>query len=115
MEGMKPKRLVEVGASTTRPTVGRYCDPADSAAVKLRDCAPVLNFPLLTGAARQEDSMNIGDRVQLHPGTDRWMMGDRYGTIVGKGRSRIGYVIWRVKLDFSGKTLRFCEQLLNPA
>jgi hypothetical protein len=24
----------------------------------------------------------IGQRVELHPATDRWMMGDRYGTIV---------------------------------
>ena len=25
----------------------------------------------------------IGDRVELHPGTDLWMRGARYGTVVG--------------------------------
>jgi hypothetical protein len=25
--------------------------------------------------------LRIGDRVQLHPATDRWMMGDRYGVV----------------------------------
>ena len=25
----------------------------------------------------------IGDRVQLHPGTDLWMRGARYGIVVG--------------------------------
>ncbi len=58
-----------------------------------------------------------GTRVQLHPATDRWMMGDRYGEIV------YGYVsehynpksmtwivdrtTYRVKLDKSGKTICF--------
>ena len=27
--------------------------------------------------------MNMGDRVQLHPATDEWMQGDRYGEVVG--------------------------------
>ena len=26
---------------------------------------------------------NVGDRVELHPGTDLWMRGARYGTVVG--------------------------------
>ena len=25
----------------------------------------------------------IGDRVEIHPGTDLWMMGARYGEVVG--------------------------------
>ena len=25
----------------------------------------------------------VGDRVEVHPGTDLWMMGARYGTVVG--------------------------------
>lgn len=24
---------------------------------------------------------HIGDRIELHPGLDTWMMGDRYGTV----------------------------------
>jgi hypothetical protein len=27
----------------------------------------------------------IGQRVQLHPATDRWMMGDRYGVMISRG------------------------------
>jgi hypothetical protein len=44
-----------------------------------------------------------GDRVELHPCTDRWMMGDRYGRIVKADNDES----WRVKLDVSGKTLSF--------
>lgn len=43
-----------------------------------------------------------GERVQLHPGTDRWMMGDRYGVVTGHIKGKI-----RVKLDKSGKSLLF--------
>jgi hypothetical protein len=25
----------------------------------------------------------VGDRVEIHPATDLWMMGARYGTVVG--------------------------------
>lgn len=46
----------------------------------------------------------IGRRVQLHPATDRWMMGDRYGEIIKVGREYI-----YVKLDKSGKTIKFSQ------
>ena len=29
----------------------------------------------------------IGDRVQLHPATDDWMRGDRYGDVVNVRRN----------------------------
>ena len=59
----------------------------------------------------------IGTRVQLHPATDAWMQGDRYGVIVGLGHKR-EYVDtftkttsferpYNVKLDKSGRTRRF--------
>ena len=61
--------------------------------------------------------MKKGDRVALHPATDEWMQGDRYGTITGLGRSREyrdsfnGETVMArpvlVKLDKSGKTKRF--------
>jgi len=55
------------------------------------------------GHARTElGGWHVGDRVQLHPGTDRWMMGDRYGDVV-----RIGMKKVHVKLDRSGKTIGF--------
>ena len=43
-----------------------------------------------------------GQRVQLHPGTDRWMMGDRYGIVIKMGRRLV-----HVKLDVSGQTRKF--------
>ncbi|KKK78564.1 hypothetical protein LCGC14_2842320 [marine sediment metagenome] len=57
-----------------------------------------------------------GTRVSLHPATDHWMRGDRYGKIVGFGHTRdyldsftkkINKVRpYLVKLDISGKTIR---------
>ena len=43
-----------------------------------------------------------GQRVQTHPATDTWMRGDRFGNVVTIGRKFI-----HVKLDLSGRTLRF--------
>lgn len=57
-----------------------------------------------------------GTRVELHPATSQWMMGDRYGEIVGYGRKRdyrntfngenTFVRPYRVKLDKSGKIIR---------
>ena len=41
----------------------------------------------------------VGDRVELHPATDRWMRGDRFGTVAKLGRRYV-----HVKLDRSGDT-----------
>lgn len=59
----------------------------------------------------------IGKRVQIHAATDAWMQGDRYGTIIGIGRKRefvdtlskahTWVRPYRVKLDKSGRVLRF--------
>lgn len=45
----------------------------------------------------------VGSRVELHPGTDRWMMGDRFGDV--ERIDRKGRVV--VRLDRSGKALAF--------
>lgn len=45
-------------------------------------------------------NFRIGDRVQLHPATDTWMRGDRYGTIVSIRNS-----ILRVHMDISRKDI----------
>ena len=55
--------------------------------------------------------MAVGTRVELHPATDRWMMGDRFGEVV-KVTSKIrDFKITRtfvhVRMDRSGKTIRF--------
>lgn len=51
-----------------------------------------------------------GSRVQLHPATDRWMMGDRFGTVRKITRRSI-----HVKMDRSKKTIRVPHDLLEPA
>lgn len=42
-----------------------------------------------------------GMRVELHPGTDEWMRGDRYGEVVERGTKTAV-----IKLDKSGRNLR---------
>ena len=65
----------------------------------------------------------IGQRVETHPATDAWMQGDRFGEVVGYGRSR-EYVDTftrehamtrpvRVKMDRSGRVLRFHPSYLS--
>lgn len=50
----------------------------------------------------------VGARVQIHPGTDTWMRGDRFGTVAG---TRPKHVL--VKMDVSGKALRVPPTLLS--
>lgn len=55
----------------------------------------------------------IGDRVQLHPATDAWMSGDRYGTI-----TRVGTKFYHVAMDRSGRVLRMSPRNIlerNPS
>ena len=49
----------------------------------------------------------VGDRVQIHPATDAWISGDRYGTIVKIGRKWI-----YVKMDRSGKVRKLTADLI---
>jgi hypothetical protein len=42
-----------------------------------------------------------GMRVELHPATDAWMSGDRYGDVVKVGRKLV-----HVKMDRSGRILK---------
>lgn len=66
---------------------------------------------------QQIERQNIGKRVELHPATDAWMSGDRYGTIVKTTMRtanlidpRESFVVFvTVKLDKSGRTVRFHE------
>ena len=46
------------------------------------------------------NDFHVGDRVQLSPACDRWMMGDRFGEVVAIGR-----VLLKVHMDRSGKTI----------
>jgi hypothetical protein len=56
------------------------------------------------------DDYREGQRVQLHPGTDRWMRGDRYGTVLRTGRKYV-----RVLMDRSGHTIRVAPENLLDA
>jgi hypothetical protein len=44
---------------------------------------------------------NVGDRVELHPGTDLWMRGARYATVVGRSLTPKDRV--KVRLDANGR------------
>jgi hypothetical protein len=44
------------------------------------------------------DRITAGDRIELHPATDAWMSGDRYGVVQRVGTTRV-----QVKLDRSGR------------
>lgn len=58
----------------------------------------------------------IGKRVQMHPASDAWMTGDRYGMVVGIGKAReyvtrdTGERTWNrplnIKLDKSARVVR---------
>ena len=67
--------------------------------------------------AKVEAGFKVGECVAVHPAHDAFMQGDRYGVVVGHGRA-IPYVDRfdrtithtrpvRVKMDRSGRTLRF--------
>lgn len=43
----------------------------------------------------------VGSRVELHPSTDAWMAGDRYGTVKAIGRKYL-----HVHMDRSGRVRR---------
>ena len=40
----------------------------------------------------------VGDRVELHPATDAWMSGDRYGEVINIGRFYLHVRMDRSKL-----------------
>lgn len=56
------------------------------------------------------NTFRINDRIQLHPGTDAWMTGDRYGTVVKVGRKYL-----TVQMDRSGKRRKVPFDLAMPA
>lgn len=52
----------------------------------------------------------LNQRVQLHPGTDAWMQGDRFGLVVKIGRKYL-----HVKMDRSGRTLKVTPESVTMA
>ena len=41
----------------------------------------------------------IGDRVEIHPGTDLWISGARYGTVIGIRPSAVAHRRVHVEMD----------------
>lgn len=52
----------------------------------------------------------IGKRVELHPATDQWIMGDRFGTV-----EKVGRKFLHVRMDKSGRLYRALPDLLMDA
>ena len=50
----------------------------------------------------------VHDRVEIHPATDAWMMGDRYGEVIKIGRKYL-----HVKMDRSNKVRRLTPRLIQ--
>ena len=59
-------------------------------------------------ATKIEDLFTIGDRVQIHPSHDVWMMGDRFGQVEKLGRKYV-----HVRMDVSGTLRKFSERYVT--
>ena len=51
----------------------------------------------MTAYGYDGNGYNVGDRVEIHPGTDQWMMGAQYGVVVRMSQTPKDRV--HVKLD----------------
>jgi hypothetical protein len=53
----------------------------------------------------------LGQRIKIHPATDAWMQGDRYGVVVKVGRDLV-----HVRCDASGRVRKFSivAELVEP-
>lgn len=47
------------------------------------------------------NDFRTGDRVELHPATDLWMRGARYGTVI-----RVGRTVLTITSDQLGRSVR---------
>lgn len=56
----------------------------------------------------QLSDFTAGDRIQMHPATDYWMRGARFGEVVKVGRAKL-----EVKLDMFGRTFRTSPQNIS--
>lgn len=62
----------------------------------------------MKGIELEEADCKVGDRVKLHPATDSWMKGDRYGTIDGTW-----FNFYWVRLDKSGTRIKLHRSLVE--
>ena len=110
--------------------LGCYWEWRDAGTISLYERETVIRLPYGARSGQRARTLTkgggnmthtdprVGKRCQLHPATDRWMMGDRYGVIVKVSSKVRSYLdprdprngrIFTVKLDKSGRTLRFSE------
>lgn len=54
---------------------------------------------------------DIGDRVEIHPGTDLWMMGARFGDVIGASLTPKDRV--KVKLDKYSNVISGSEDMFR--
>jgi hypothetical protein len=66
-----------------------------------------LNLKLiLKGKKMKLKDFKIHNRVQLHPATDTWMRGDKYGEVI-----KIGTKLIHLKMD-SGKVIKISPSII---
>lgn len=60
----------------------------------------------------------VGERVELHPATNAWAQGDRYGEILAVSTTARGFLdprdprngrVYRVRMNRSGRVVRVAE------
>lgn len=57
--------------------------------------------------------IKIGYRVEMHPATDLWMQGDRYGDVIGFNSAKGKPTKARVRLDRSKRTVLLDAHMLH--
>ena len=57
------------------------------------------------------DFPQAGRRVEMHPCTDWWMRGDRFGTVTKVDKAK---GLLHVKLDKSSRTVKVTPDLIDP-
>jgi hypothetical protein len=85
------------------------CAEADAITARLRAALREVEAGNMKNPGRFVPSFRPGERVEIAPRFDQWMRGDRYGDVV-KQSQRFGVY---VKMDKSGKTLRFAPEDLT--
>lgn len=94
-----------VDAYRHMPDAPEYRDALDT----IKRYRAILRRRYGTGRAPHLDAMvKALMRVELHPATDRWMMGDQFGTVVDSGPTWV-----KVKMDRSGKTIKVAREDLK--
>jgi hypothetical protein len=83
-----------------------------AASFRLRDQHKTINLATRGGENEVPVEAKVGLDVEVHPGHDRWMMGDRFGHILqlDEPGARV-----RVHLDLSGGKFWFTPDYVLPA